>query len=423
MTTETTIVEHETPTTAIAEYSETEKSLQELESRLDGVVYTLTTTAGNKEARDDRALCVKLRTGLEKKRKELNADDQARIAKRNDLAKSLTERIEKLEKPIDDAIKADEKRREEEKAARIKAEQDRVSAIHERIAGIRNVALQAAGWSAETLSRAIAALDAREVAIDDFQEFCGQAQLAKDETLDKLRAAHTDVVAREEQAAREKAEREAEAARLKAEREELDRLKAEQAERERIAAEERAQAEAAAKAEREAEEAKARVAREAEEARMHAEHEAKVAELNRQREQQEAELKAQREEMARQQAEIDRQRREQEEAAERARLEREAAERAEQERIAAEQRKAAEEAAAKQAEAERQEREKARTEYRAKLAAAYARVLAKPLALDDLMQLLSDAGIDDSLADPLVLAMAEANLRISFNDEVMQQAA
>jgi len=374
--------------------------------------YDVKTTAGMKVAIDRRATLRAIRVEVEKARKERKAPI-LEIGKLLDTrAKELTAEIEPLEDAHDALIKAEEARKEAEKQARIEAEKQRVAAIHERIADLRAQAAACAGHSSADIAENLALVEAAEITVDIYAELAGQAQLAKDETIAKLRELHAATVAREEQAAREKAEREAEAARLKAERDELERMKAEQAERDRIAAEERERAAAEAKA-----------ARDAEEARQRAEREAHEADMRRQREEQEAQLQAQRAELARQQAELDRLRREQEEAAERARREREAAERAEQERIAAEQRKAQEEAAAKQAEAERQAREKARAEYRAKLWAAHERVLVPPFNTEQLIALLLKAGIDDSFSDPLVPALDELNLRIGPSADAMKQAA
>lgn len=107
--------------------------------------------------------------------------------------------------------------REREKQAKAEAEKNRITALQERIAEIRAAVLAAASSSSEMVS-ALMTTTASIVIDATFEEFQGQAQLAKDETLDKMREIHAAAVAREE-----------EAARLAAEREELERLRDEEA--------------------------------------------------------------------------------------------------------------------------------------------------------------------------------------------------
>lgn len=166
--------------------------------------------------------------------------------------------------------------REREKQAKAEAEKRRIAALQERITEIRGAVAAASTCSPANVLEHIG--DIERMVIDaSFEEFQGQAQLAKDETLDKLREIHAQAVAREE-----------EAARLKAEREELARLRAAEEERQRVAAAERAE-----------EERKARAEYEAEQARLAAEREKQEAELRVQREAHERQLAAERAEAER----------------------------------------------------------------------------------------------------------------------------
>jgi hypothetical protein len=163
--------------------------------------------------------------------------------------------------------------REREKEAKAAAERNRIAALQERIAEIRGAVAAASTCGPALVLGHIG--DIERMVIDaSFEEFQGQAQFAKDETLDKLRQIHAQA-----------AEREAEAARLAAEREELARLRAEEAERQAAAAVQRAE-----------EERQARAAREAEEKRLADERAAQEAALLAQREAQERALAAEREE-------------------------------------------------------------------------------------------------------------------------------
>lgn len=192
-----------------------------------------------------------------------------------------------------------DEQRERERQAKAEAEKRRIAELQERIAEIRGAVAAASTASSANVLEHIA--DIERMVIDaSFQEFQGQAQLAKDETLDKLREIHAQAVAREE-----------EAARLKAEREELERLRAEAEAREREAAAKRAE-----------EERQAREAREAEERRLAEERAAQDAELRKQREEHERQLAAERAEAER----LAREKREAEEAKLRAERERQEAE-------------------------------------------------------------------------------------------------
>lgn len=267
--------------TALSEFDKISAGLAELRQRHPvDVVIDVTTTKGMKEAVAARAAWRDPRIAVEKARKAAKAPVLALGKDIDARAAYITTALLEGESNYDDQIKAEEKRKEDEKAAKAEAERVRVEAIQSRIANdIRLAATKSVGASAETI--AVVIEDVSAILIDEsFEEFQGQAQIAKDETLDKLRAMHTAAVAAEAEAARIKAEQEAEAARIAAEREELARHRAEQAKRDAEAAEARAAAER--------EQA----------ARLAAERAEQEAELKRQREAQEAELRAQREAQA-----------------------------------------------------------------------------------------------------------------------------
>lgn len=245
----------------------------------------VTTTAGMKQAVAARAAWRDPRIAVEKARKAAKAP-VLELGKQIDaFAGSLEARLREGEANYDDQIKAEENRKEAERLARVAAEQARIAAIHDRIQkDIVNAVHGAAGQTFARISQIISDIGAMVIG-SEFEEFQGQAQLAKDETLDKLREMQADSLAREKEAERVKAEQEAAAAALAAERAELERLRA--AEAERVAA---------AEAEREA-------AEQEQAARLAAEREAHEAEMRAQREAQERELAAQRAEQARVDAE------------------------------------------------------------------------------------------------------------------------
>lgn len=266
---------------ALSEFDKISAGLADLRQRHPvDLAVDVTTTKGMKEAVAARAAWRDPRIAVEKARKAAKAPVLALGKDIDARAAYITTALLEGESNYDDQIKAEEARKEAEKAAKAEAERVRVELIQGRIANdIRLAATKSVGASADVIAVVIG--DVSAILIDEgFEEFQGQAQLAKDETIDKLRAMHAAAVAAEAEAARIKAEQEAETARIAAEREELARLRAEQSRRDAEAAEARAAAES--------EQA----------ARLAAERAEQEAELKRQRDEQEAALRSQREAQA-----------------------------------------------------------------------------------------------------------------------------
>lgn len=238
-------------TTSIAEYRVTEAALAELRTKYADAAFDLTTVAGNKAARAARLELVTLRTTLEKKRKALKEPALEYSRRIDSEAKRIATAILELEAPIDEQIKADEARREQEKQAREAAERERVEAIVARLEFIKGVPARMAGRSSVVIDTAIADLEAREVG-DDFEEFRERAEQAKTAALAALRDMRARVAEQEEEARRLREEREA--------------LRREREAQEKAAAEARAAEEARLREERARQEAEIRAAREAEEA-------------------------------------------------------------------------------------------------------------------------------------------------------------
>lgn len=300
------------PALAIAEYSPTAARLADLRARLANVAYDVKTVKGMDIAKKDRAEVRDLRVALEKKRVELKAPALERCRLIDTEAKRITSELLALEEPIDEQIKAEERRKEEEKQARINAEFGRVNAIQEAIADIHMQAMAVVGKPSGVISAKLDEMRSTTLEPMVFQEMLPQAQQAQSSAVAKL-----------EQALKAQLFSEAEAAKVAAEREELAQLRAAQAEQKRR------------------EEAAAAAARKAEDARLAAERKAQEAELAAQR----AEQKRLDAEAAAARAEADRVAREQREAeqrridAERAELRRkqdEADAQARAERLAAE---------------------------------------------------------------------------------------
>lgn len=309
------------PTSYVAAvYAPFREKLDAAKAEADKAEFDITTTAGMEIAKKHRAVFRdEFRLAIEKARAERKAPILEIGRLLDGRAKEITAEVAPYEKRFDDAIKAEEQRKADIKAAKEEAERQRVAKVREAIDFIRAFATNAVGMAADKMAAMLETLEAEEISLERYQEFAGEAELVKAATVLKLSAMLESQQLHE-----------AEQQRLAEERAELDRQRAEQAERERLAAEARA----------------------AEEARLRAEREAHEAELRRQTEAQEAELAAQRAELQRQQDELNAARAEQERKEREAREAAEAADRAKQE---------AEEAAAR-AEAQRVADEKAAAE-------------------------------------------------------------
>lgn len=302
-------------TTAIAEYSETERGLAQLRQQLADAVFDVTTPAGMREARDSRFALVKLRTTLEAKRKELKAPLLDRGRALDAEASRITGAILELETPIDEKIKAQERVIEAEKEAAQRRERERLAEIQRRIDSLKHYALDHMSAPSNVVAQAITDLETKRFDPEEWGAHLADAVEARNASLTKLREIHEHAVKNEELLAQLRAQREEEEKRRRAEQERLDKERAElealraeqekrqQAERERLAEEERVAAErrrqedAAAEAERQRQAAEARaeqerIAREQEEERQRLA--AERAELARQRAETEAKANAER---------------------------------------------------------------------------------------------------------------------------------
>lgn len=302
---------------AVAEFDRVGAGLAQLRSQYQGIVFDVTSTKGMNEAKAARAAIREPRYEIERIRKAAKAPILALGKKLDSEAARITAELEKLEQPIDEAIKSEEARKERERQERIEAEQKRVAELQDRVAYLRGCPNLSASSGSKLIAEHIADLEAEPVD-ESLQEFQQQGADAKAAGLSRLRELHAAALAHE-----------AEQERIKAEREELARLrKAEEerqaAERARLAEEERV-----ARAAREAE-----AARQAEELRK--QREAQEAENARVRAEQEAAARAERDRIAAEQKRLAEERAEFARQQEQARLAREAEERekAEQARLA-----------------------------------------------------------------------------------------
>lgn len=213
--------------TAITEFSQTAAALSTLEEKYK-VVPDATTTDGYQACVGAIRELRPLRTGLDKMRLSLNADDQARIKIRNSEAKSITVRLAALEDPIKAAKKSvdDKADREAEEARQV--EIARIADITERIQAIKAQTDGLIGADVDALQMRLDAVRTITITEGLFAEFTEQAEHVYSVVMTQLEHALAERVALEEQQAEQQRVAEEQAVRQA----ELDRQATKQLERE-----------------------------------------------------------------------------------------------------------------------------------------------------------------------------------------------
>lgn len=240
----------------------------------DLVAKTVTITeVKNKDGRDQchgammtlKAARVAIEKVAKSAREDATAFSKAVIAEEKRLV-ALAEPEEARLQGLRDAWDAE---REREKAAKLAAEQARIAAIRSRIDVFRNAPAEMVGKSAQQIGACADHLSETVIALEDWQEFAGEAQVERNHAVTKLREMQAAQLSVEEAAA--EAARQAEADRIERERiaeanrSEAKRLADLAAEMERQAKEARdrqAEADRIAREQREAADRMAQLARE-----------------------------------------------------------------------------------------------------------------------------------------------------------------
>lgn len=227
-----------------ADFSETEKALQEAEHRHKSIVYDqamLQTKTGMKAAKADISELCTMRTTVDKKRLEVGRVLLAEKAKIDDKAKAIIARVTALEEPLKLQVEAEEARVEAERLAVIEAERVRVENIVGKITAFRELPGKVIGWPSGRIGAELTKAQAATVTEDEYQEHTAQAQDAHAACVARLQAMHTDALAREAEAERtRKLEEE-----HRAQQAEIDRLRKDAEEAEAQRQRERAEREAA----------------------------------------------------------------------------------------------------------------------------------------------------------------------------------
>lgn len=187
--------------TALATYSPVESGLQELEKRMSGVAYDLTTTKGDKMARADRAECVRLRTSADGIYEAWNKPMLALQRGMRDTRDGIKSRILAIEGPVDQQIKADEARRKAAQAERDRVEAEKRSIVQAAINRITGFAMDAVGESSAIIDGLRQQLVEMEVSLEVFGDRTGEAEQARQKVLTQLDGLYASTSQHEEQQA------------------------------------------------------------------------------------------------------------------------------------------------------------------------------------------------------------------------------
>jgi len=208
----------ETSSVAVLKYDAIEAGLADLRNA-SKEAFDVTTKEGNKAAREFVQRCVSTRTAAQEAYTNWNRPVMAIQKQAREKRDYIIGEVEKVETPVYDQIKADERRKEEERIAKAKAEAARVSAHQACLNAIAMLPRDYLSAPSADVAAAIHDLASPEyLGVRDWEEYADQAQEAVDTALTTLRAHLENAKAREELAAM-KAQQEAEAAARRAEEE------------------------------------------------------------------------------------------------------------------------------------------------------------------------------------------------------------
>lgn len=184
--------------TALEAMNKTQAGIAELQQKYAGVVYNVDTSKGMADARAARAEIRKPRYTLEHQRKDAKKPVLALGRSVDAMAASLNAELMAIEAPIDEQIKAEEKRVDDKNQAIVDAENARRHAIRERIETRYNNVYEIikSDRDSENITQCIEAY--KQSPIDNtYAEFTPDAQQAWDTGLAELEAHLEKVLERE----------------------------------------------------------------------------------------------------------------------------------------------------------------------------------------------------------------------------------
>ena len=210
--------------TDIAEYRPHEEQIVRLETSYAKLVVDCSTSEGLANAKEVRvdirdvryALANTTKTALVPYQQKVK-EAQARVNQVKEFGEALKDRVLAIEAPIDEAIKAEEKRAADAKTERERVEAERVEAIRKKITRFSSVAAAYASRSAADVAAVLQSVKESVILPDEYAEFEAEATIARDNAIEQLEALQRAAVDREEAASK-----------LLAQQKELDELREKQ---------------------------------------------------------------------------------------------------------------------------------------------------------------------------------------------------
>lgn len=210
--------------TDIAEYRPHEEQIVRLETSYAKLVVDCSTSEGLANAKEVRvdirdvryALANTTKTALVPYQQKVK-EAQARVNQVKEFGETLKDRVLAIEAPVDEAIKAEEKRAADAKAERERIEAERVEAIRAKITRFSSVAAAYASRSAADVAAILQGVKESVILPEEYAEFEAEGTIARDNAIEQLETLHKSAVEREEAAAK-----------LQAQQKELDELREKQ---------------------------------------------------------------------------------------------------------------------------------------------------------------------------------------------------
>lgn len=210
--------------TDITEYRPHEEQIVRLETTYAKLVVDCSTSEGLANAKEVRvdirdvryALANTTKTALVPYQQKVK-DAQARVNQVKEFGEALKDRVLAIEAPVDEAIKAEEKRAADAKAERERVEAERVEAIRTKITRFSSVAAAYASRSAADVATVLQSVKESVILPEEYAEFEAEGTIARDNAIDQLETLHKSAVEREEATAK-----------LQAQQKELDELREKQ---------------------------------------------------------------------------------------------------------------------------------------------------------------------------------------------------
>ncbi|AIB35880.1 hypothetical protein [Pseudomonas simiae] len=210
--------------TDIAEYRPHEEEIVRLETTYAKLVVDCSTSEGLASAKEVRVDIRDVRYALDKTTKtalvpyqQKVKEAQARVNQVKEFGETLKSRVLAIEEPVDEAIKAEEKRIADAKAERERVEAERVEAIRAKITRFSSVAAAYASRSAADVAGILKGVKESVILPEEYGEFEAEGTIARDNAIEQLEALHKAAIDREEAAAK-----------LLAQQKELDELREKQ---------------------------------------------------------------------------------------------------------------------------------------------------------------------------------------------------